>query len=405
MPNEATAAHLPMMVRQDTGELLEPAEALRALATPAMIEAHKELQRAVSSASAALISSKDIQDGYWIKSAFQKMGRAFGLSHETVGTRVEYFDLSDADVQLNIPYHLSAEVRVRTWSPWGQSIETVARCSTRESRFYYQKSGAPNMNLFQRAEHDCIGTAETRARNRGVDSLLALGKAGDTETDEEAQQRRKEKCLQRQQTWKEILHKHSIDVEAELAYYAMNPQIPDGEETFDVEDYERCLRHFTQHGQEMFARAVTALRERGDDPWDSILEQESKQADETEQTTTDGSGPPLQTDDSGPEPDVGIPPEDFFTDEERGRAGTTEPVEKPEEPVTQKPGTPEKAAAIAEILTYTDLLGEDPATYPLIFAATKLDRELSGLQALEAQEAVEIARQLHDVVADRSAGA
>src|SRR5690606_33732696 len=69
--------------------------------------------------------------------------------------------------------HFVARVIVRGTAPWGQSVEAVGLCSTRELRFYSR--GQPNPTARAKAEHDCEATAATRATNRANSDLLAAG--------------------------------------------------------------------------------------------------------------------------------------------------------------------------------------------------------------------------------------
>src|SRR5690606_31072830 len=64
--------------------------------------------------------------------------------------------------------HYVARVVVRATAPWGQTVEAVGLCDTREARF---RSAAARA----KATHDVEATAATRATNRAISDLIAAG--------------------------------------------------------------------------------------------------------------------------------------------------------------------------------------------------------------------------------------
>lgn len=151
------------LVRHSTGEVVGEVEAfsmqeyLISVNAPAALEHQKKLAAAYDAACASLIGPNDVQvEGsrtFKKKSAWRKLQRHFNISTEI--RHVEKEMLGDL---------FCATVTVRATAPWGQSSEAVGACSTDE------ESGRRKITIA-----DAIATAETRATNRSVSNLIAMG--------------------------------------------------------------------------------------------------------------------------------------------------------------------------------------------------------------------------------------
>ncbi len=173
------------VIEPATGELVHEyvapqpmtfAEVVDRLATDEALEQQQKLMTAYDRACRALISENDIQrEGrreFKKKSAWRKLARAFAISTQIVRTERWW------DEDPNGARHFVARVIVRGVAPWGQSVEAVGLCSTRETRF---RSNAQRA----KADHDCEATAATRATNRAISDLIAAGEVSAEEVEAE----------------------------------------------------------------------------------------------------------------------------------------------------------------------------------------------------------------------------
>lgn len=152
-----------LAVRTDTGEVLSVAQSfdmgtyLADLKNDRHLAQQKALAAVYDAACAALIGPNDVQvEGnrtFKKKSAWRKLARHFTISTEIV--RVEKEDLNGV---------FCATVTVRALAPWGQHAEEVGACATDEATGRRQITTA-----------DAIATAATRATNRAVSNLIAMG--------------------------------------------------------------------------------------------------------------------------------------------------------------------------------------------------------------------------------------
>jgi hypothetical protein len=113
--------------------------------------------------SHALIDpAKDMQDigksKFPKRSAFQKLANAYRVSTEIVSDETDYDDEGRM---------IRARVRVRATHPDGRYQEGDGRAHILEHG--EKKASDPKM------EHDCHGTAVTRAKNRAIGDLIAFG--------------------------------------------------------------------------------------------------------------------------------------------------------------------------------------------------------------------------------------
>lgn len=207
----APSAPVPFLDFQEYVERISGAEA---------VQQSQALAEAYDVACKALIGPNDVQEEagreFKKKSAWRKLGRHFFISVREVAEphgRWERLPHDDAP-------HFVAFARVEATAPWGQTMPGYGACSTRELRFYMQgprcprcggatwdnresdrgpedfackdRGGCgglimpdqwedddlgrvPNPTARAKAEHDCLATAETRAINRAISELIAMG--------------------------------------------------------------------------------------------------------------------------------------------------------------------------------------------------------------------------------------
>lgn len=146
-----------------TGEVVSLAPAfdladyLASVSAPAALAIQQKLAAAYDAACAQLIGPNDVQREagrtFKRKSAWRKLARHFGLSTEVV--RVE---------RERVGEDFLATVTVRARAPWGQHAEAVGACGTDEA------TGRRTISIA-----DAIATAETRATNRAISNLIAMG--------------------------------------------------------------------------------------------------------------------------------------------------------------------------------------------------------------------------------------
>lgn len=158
------------LVQRDTGEVLEVRHFdlpsyLQGISTPAALQQQQQLAAAYDAACRALIGPNDVQkEGgreFKKKSAWRKLQRHFSISTEVRAITKEWL----GSVQEGLPDQtFVATVTVRAVAPWGQSAEAVGACATDE------ETGRRTITIA-----DAIATAETRATNRAVSNLIAMG--------------------------------------------------------------------------------------------------------------------------------------------------------------------------------------------------------------------------------------
>lgn len=166
------------VIDMGTGEVVESRALVRAaplsigevldrFANSGALQQQQRLVAAYDEACRALVGPNDVQvDGgreFKKKSAWRKLGRAFGIS-TTIVREDSHYDPEG---------YLVSTVIVRASAPWGQFAEAIGKCSTRESRFF--KNNRPNPKAVAKADHDCPVTAQTRATNRAISDLIAAG--------------------------------------------------------------------------------------------------------------------------------------------------------------------------------------------------------------------------------------
>lgn len=130
-------------------------------------KAQQSLAAAYDKACAALIGPNDVQvekgREFKKKSAWRKLARHFTISTNLVSSAMEYLE-----------HDYVATVVVRAAAPWGQYAEAVGACSKSE------ESGRRTITIA-----DALATAETRATNRAVSNLIAMGEVSAEEMQKE----------------------------------------------------------------------------------------------------------------------------------------------------------------------------------------------------------------------------
>lgn len=150
------------VVDRSTGEIVESAAFdmatyVASVSTPEAFQRQQALAAAYDHACRSLIGPNDVQQEggrtFKCKSAWRKLGRHFNISTEVLRSEREW--LKD---------DFLATVTVRAVAPWGQYTDAVGACCTDE------ESGRRTITVA-----DAIATAETRATNRAISNLIAMG--------------------------------------------------------------------------------------------------------------------------------------------------------------------------------------------------------------------------------------
>lgn len=127
------------------------------VSAPAALQQQRALAAAYDAACQALIGPNDVQtEGarqFKKKSAWRKLARHFNISVDIVRIDREMID-----------GFFLATVTARAVAPWGQRYEEVGACATSE---------ATGRRVISVA--DAIATASTRASNRAISNLIAMG--------------------------------------------------------------------------------------------------------------------------------------------------------------------------------------------------------------------------------------
>lgn len=154
---------VPANVDPTTGEVLpavpafDPDQFAKGLKSGLSVQ--QRLAAAYDDAVKALIGPNDVQidrgRSFKKKSAWRKLARHFNISTRIVGE--PRFQMTDDAAEVAI-------VRVRAVAPWGQSVEAIGACGSDEEK------GRRVITLA-----DMIATAQTRATNRAVSDLIAMG--------------------------------------------------------------------------------------------------------------------------------------------------------------------------------------------------------------------------------------
>lgn len=134
---------------------------LALLEDPEALALQQRLAKAYDAACKSLIGENDVQkEGkganareFKKKSAWRKLSRYFGISTDVLDVVKEFMGND-----------FLVTVTVRGTAPWGQSVVAVGSCGTDE------EEGRRKITMA-----DAVGTAQTRATNRAVSDLIAMG--------------------------------------------------------------------------------------------------------------------------------------------------------------------------------------------------------------------------------------
>jgi hypothetical protein len=147
------------MVTQDGEVAFDPAVYLRSLGGNAMAT-QKQLMAAYDAACQSLIGPNDVQkEGnreFKKKSAWRKLARYFGISI--------HCERGDAVIQRFEDGSWVATARAEAIAPWGQRATDVGACGSDE------QTGRRTITMA-----DALATAMTRATNRAISNLIAMG--------------------------------------------------------------------------------------------------------------------------------------------------------------------------------------------------------------------------------------
>lgn len=217
-------------------------EFLEQNATPEALAANTKLSEAFDKACQSLVTENDVVidrvtgRAFKKKSAWKKLGRAFGVSVEIDPRDIRTWYDEDPDGTR----HFNAMVNARAIAPWGQYADAIGACSTREEKYlfmgvqcprcggptwdnreprkgepswlgtkrergelapfscrnkqcgaeiweYSQDEAAggskPNPTARAKALHDVTATAQTRASNRAISDLIAAGEVSAEEVE------------------------------------------------------------------------------------------------------------------------------------------------------------------------------------------------------------------------------
>lgn len=147
------------LVTQDGEVAFDPAVYLRSLGGNAM-QTQQQLMAAYDAACKALIGPNDVQQEsgreFKKKSAWRKLARYFGISI--------HCERGDAVIQRFEDGSWVATARAEAMAPWGQRATDVGACGSDE------QTGRRVITMA-----DALATAMTRATNRAISNLIAMG--------------------------------------------------------------------------------------------------------------------------------------------------------------------------------------------------------------------------------------
>jgi len=146
---------------------------LTLIENPDTLKLQNRLAGAYDAACGALLGPNDIQvesgRSFKKKSAWRKLARYFGISTSVIDHSERY--LVDETTGESI---FVASCTVRGTAPWGQTTDATGACGTDE------ESGRRKISIA-----DAIATAQTRADNRAVSNLVAMGEVSAEEATRE----------------------------------------------------------------------------------------------------------------------------------------------------------------------------------------------------------------------------
>lgn len=413
-------------VVDEDGAEVSPLAAVQVLTSTERLEMLAALSERVDEACRALLTDQDTEQGFWKKSAFRKVGRAFGIQLETLEADFEWKPGPTGD-----PVCVG-HARVRASAPWGQTAEAEGHCTNREDSFHRKVSGRriPNESAQLQAEHRTVAIAETRAKNRAIDDLLAIGRAEEVMSDEAAaeaaEEQRRKLMLELTTRWKDLLIEHDVTDEEERAF---------------CEGFRAGGDRFEDWGPAERQTAILHVEKRGRDVFESALEWKRRQAEaddpvrEAADRVRAGEHAPVPCPDPAcdgqleegmavcpvcGQPPAGPPETDAEAFERsirndplgEGEGDTGADTREEDAGGGRRPAPPlvqRKAELTARITELADQAGQDP-TYPSQLLAAVLDArgvkvaELPELRLAEVRDLEAVAARLEKEVASPDAG-
>lgn len=254
-----------LTILDQDGVELSPLAAVDALTSPERLEMLGALSARVDEACRSLLTDADVEDmggrEVWKKSAFRKLGRAFGIRLETVEAEFEWRAGPDPERPMCV-----GRARVRATAPWGQEAVAAAHCTSREDSFYRKSGGTriPVESSMAQAEHRTVAIAETRAANRAIDDLLAIGRAEDVlseEAEAEAREARRRRELDELAArWERLLTELDVTDEEEAAFCELFRARGDAFDAWGPADRQRAIATVERRGREAFEKALAYAR-------------------------------------------------------------------------------------------------------------------------------------------------
>lgn len=196
------------LVPQDAADAFSLDAYLSSVTSGRYVEQQQQLAAAYDTACKALIGPNDVQkEGsreFKKKSAWRKLQRHFRINTEIRSIR--YVDVvARGSVHSEDRVVTTAEVTVEAIAPWGQRVQAVGACGYDEETLPEQEvdrngtpvfweSGAPKMKSKGKelSLADMVATAETRATNRAISNLIAMGEVSAEEIKQERAARGRE---------------------------------------------------------------------------------------------------------------------------------------------------------------------------------------------------------------------
>lgn len=149
----------------DAADVFSMEQYLSSVASEVAFKQQQALAAAYDLACKALIGPNDVQkEGtreFKKKSAWRKLQRHFHIRTRVVSR--EFVDVVAKRSDREATY-TTALVTVEARAPWGQTAEAIGACG------YDEETGKRSITLA-----DMVATAETRATNRAVSNLIAMG--------------------------------------------------------------------------------------------------------------------------------------------------------------------------------------------------------------------------------------
>lgn len=195
------------LVPQDALDAFSMAQYLATVNTPEAIAQQQQLAAAYDAACKALVGPNDVQrEGsreFKKKSAWRKLQRHFRIHTQVVSIR--YVDVAArGSLHNNDRIITTAEVIVEAVSPWGQRVQAVGSCGYDEESLPEERPKSNGQGTYMTKGKELtlatmVSTAETRATNRAVSNLIAMGEVSAEEIRGSGQREQRGDRYQRKQ--------------------------------------------------------------------------------------------------------------------------------------------------------------------------------------------------------------